>query len=89
MADREKIKKSIRKSLKKRRAELKEEGWCVDCGFLRPQKPHVLCSDCLESRRVREKARAQRKKTEAAVALISGAGGRFVEGSRAGEAKVG
>jgi hypothetical protein len=89
VADREKRKKSIRKSLKKRRAELKEQGWCVDCGFLRPEKPHVLCSDCLESRRGREKARALRKKAEAAVALISGTRGEFVDDSRAGEAKVG
>ena len=71
MADREKIKQSIRKALKKRRAELKEQGWCVDCGFLRPEAGHVLCTDCLEDRRRREKARALAKKALAAAAFLA------------------
>ena len=75
MGDRERIKASIRKSLKKRRAELKEQGWCVDCGFLRRQEGHVLCGDCLASRRVRERARVKKKETLGAVALISGGDG--------------
>jgi len=50
------------KRQKQRRAELKEKGLCVDCGYepVQPQElgkpPHACCGFCLQARRSRWKS---------------------------------
>ena len=64
MTSKEKRNKSVRDSLKRRRAVLKERNLCVDCGGPKAYDDHgSLCGTCKEMRRLRENARRNRKKT--------------------------
>lgn len=48
------------KSMKKRRAKLKEEGKCVDCGKQREEGRVSVCAKCVEDRTDREHRRWMR-----------------------------
>lgn len=56
----------VRLSMRKRRAKLKAEGMCVDCGKSKVKQNKTLCQACLTSRSTREEARQIRIYTRAA-----------------------
>lgn len=62
----EERRQGVREALSKRRARLRLERKCVDCGLPKDDRSRSpLCSQCREDRRLRQQ-RAKLKKAEAA-----------------------
>lgn len=49
-----------REYIRRRRKEMKRRGICVDCQRNYVEGEHVCCPNCLEARRLRERARWRR-----------------------------
>lgn len=54
----------MKQYIRERRAKLKAKGLCQGCGQQQPFESRTLCGWCLIERRVAERARAQRMKTD-------------------------
>jgi hypothetical protein len=59
----EKIRAVNREALKKRRAKLKQQGKCVDCGKKKATKGKTLCLTCRKKRSENERKRLLRLKS--------------------------